>query len=131
MAIRSVVKALIGRSGSVLLNRCRDAEGRAQRQYEPMEQAPAEEISQDARDRAGYPDHAHRIMHILAADIRGDVPRGEPSELDMSMEECEWVPLAEAVRLGTLRPAQLRGRLAGLAAARGAVWLSVSGAEEE
>ncbi|MGN1070540.1 MAG: NUDIX domain-containing protein [Candidatus Fimadaptatus sp.] len=126
MAIRSVVKALIVRSGSVLLNRCRDAEGRAlydlpgggQRQHEPMEQALArevmeetgytiararlvalaEEISQDARDRAGYPDYAHRIMHIFAADIRGDVPRGEPSKL---------------------------------ASARGAVWLSASGAEEE
>lgn len=77
MAIRSAVKALIVRSGRVLLSRCRDAEGRAQRQYEPMEQALAREV----------------------------------------MEETGY--------------AIARARLAGLASARGAVWLSAGGAEEE
>lgn len=85
MAIRSMVKAIIVRPGSVLLNRCRDAEGRAlydlqgggQRQHEPMEQALARELM----DETGY---------TIA-----------------------------------------RARLVGLASARGAVWLSAGGAEEE
>lgn len=126
MAIRCTSKAIIVKNGCVLLNRCRhlnggvyyDLPGGGQRTSETMEEALVREI----REETGYevcsvrfaglaeeiytdplicrhhPEYAHRLLHIFIAQFKSE-HRTSPTEKDLCMEECVWVPLETAEKL--------------------------------
>ncbi|MBR5545552.1 MAG: NUDIX domain-containing protein [Clostridia bacterium] len=123
MPIRCTSKAIILNDGKILLNRCikpdgcayYDLPGGGQRLYETMEETLirevreetgytirvirfaglAEEIYLSALMREKYPEYTHRILHVFAAECT-DAPRERPSEKDLQMEECVWMPLEMA-----------------------------------
>lgn len=131
MSIRCAAKALVLHEGRLLLNRCREADGRVyydlpgggQRPYETMEDAVrrevleetgyavevgrfialAEEIYDDARLRQAFPDYSHRIYHIFLARLTGE-QRHEPTESDWHQDGCEWFTPEEAERLPCVFP---------------------------
>ncbi len=122
MPIRSAAKAVIVRDGCILLNRCfaegygtyYDMPGGGQNQGESLEQAIirecleetgytvqvgsflalSEEIFLNPLLRERYPNHVHRVYHAFLCDIREDVPRIEPTEIDYDAVELEWVALS-------------------------------------
>lgn len=140
MAIRCASKAIILEDGSVLLNRCRRADGSVyydlpgggQKIYENLEQALirevkeetgydvkvdkfiglAEEIYTSDYLREKYPEYTHRILHIFKADIIDD-KKDQPTEKDYEMEECTWVPLSNMECIETC-PACLKDLLINL-----------------
>ena len=123
MSIRCASKAIILDDGNILLNRCRQFDGRiyydlpggGQHPYGSMEDALvrevreetgytvrvirfaglAEEIYTSAFMREKYPEYTHRILHLFAAECT-DKPRKQPLEKDFQMEECVWLPLEQA-----------------------------------
>lgn len=125
MPIRCASKAIIVRDGCILLNRCHhfngsiyyDLPGGGQHTYETLEDAlirevreetgytvrvvrfagMAEEIYTSPLMREKYPEYTHRILHLFAAELT-DVPRLQPTEKDLYMDECVWMPLEEAER---------------------------------
>jgi len=125
MPIRCAAKAIIVRDGCILLNRCHhfngsiyyDLPGGGQHTYELIEDAlirevreetgyavrivrfagMAEEIYTSALMRERYPEYTHRILHFFVAEITDD-GACLPSEKDLSMDECIWMPLDEAER---------------------------------
>lgn len=134
MAIRSTVKAIIIRDGSVLLNKCvhrngmpyYDLPGGGQHQYEAMEDALrrevmeetgytvasarfaalAEDIFTDKGLREKYPDYSHRIYHIFAVTL-ADAPQRRPTEVDWGMETSVWVSVEQLGALEETYPAAL------------------------
>jgi len=125
MPIRCAAKAIIVRDGCILLNRCHhfngsiyyDLPGGGQHTYELIEDAlirevreetgytvrvvrfagMAEEIYTSALMRERYPEYTHRILHFFAAEPTDDCVC-PPSEKDLYMDECIWMPLDEAER---------------------------------
>ena len=150
MPIRSAAKALIVHEGRLLLNRCVHADGRVyydlpgggQKQYESLEDAVirevreetgyavrvvrfaalAEEIYTSEAMQTRYPEYTHRMMHIFLAELASEASC-TPSELDMGMECCEWVPLEAVKDIGELHPSALKTALYDILAAKEAVWL--------
>lgn len=126
MGIRCTSKAVIFRAGKLLLNRCRqlngeiyyDLPGGGQHLYETMEDALtrevreetgytvrivrfagiAEEIYISALMRKKYPEYTHRILHLFVAECT-DVPRAVPSETDLYMDECVWIPIEQVKQM--------------------------------
>lgn len=153
MGIRSAAKAVIIRDGRVLLNRCRHADGRVyydlpgggQLQYETMEAAVCREVMEEtgytvgrmrfaavAEDiyldeglRRDYPDYSHRIYHIFAAEIT-DAPRNEPTEVDLGMEKCVWVNLADVGALPETYPDRLGELIECIVNGGPAMWLGTA-----
>lgn len=125
MPIRCTSKAIIVRDVCILLNRCRhlneriyyDLPGGGQHTYETLEDAlirevreetgytvrivrfagMAEEIYTSALMHERYPEYTHRILHFFVAEIT-DEGASSPSEKDLCMDECIWMPLDEAGR---------------------------------
>lgn len=123
MSIRCTSKAIIFHDGRILLNRCRkrdgsiyyDLPGGGQHPYETMEDALIREVREETGYtvriirfaglteeiytseymRNKYPEYTHRILHLFAAECE-DVPRVEPTEKDLQMEEWVWLPLEQA-----------------------------------
>jgi len=121
MSIRCASKAIILENGSILLNRCKRADGTTyydlpgggQKIYENLEQALirevkeetgydvkidkfialAEEIYTSNYLREKHPEYTHRILHIYKADII-DNKKNQPTETDIEMEESVWMPLS-------------------------------------
>lgn len=134
MAIRSTVKAIIIKDGSVLLNKCAhrdgapyyDLPGGGQHQYETMEDALrrevmeetgytvasarfaalAEDIFTDKERREKGSDYSHRIYHFFAATL-ADAPQHRPTEVDRGMEKSVWVPVEQLGALEETYPAAL------------------------
>lgn len=126
MGIRCTSKAVIFREGKLLLNRCRqlngeiyyDLPGGGQHLYETMEDALtrevreetgytvrivrfagiAEEIYTSALMREKYPEYTHRILHLFVAECT-DVPRAVPTETDLYMDECVWLPIEQVKQM--------------------------------
>ena len=97
---------------------CYDLPGGGQNQYETLEEAVVrecleetgytvtvkrmagvyEEIMLSETFRKLYGAHAHKVHFIFLCEL-ADMPRVEPSELDMDMEGAEWVDLADVHNL--------------------------------
>ena len=148
--IRSAAKAVIIRDGRVLLNRCRNEDGReyydlpggGQLQYECLEDAVrrevmeetgytvggmrfaavAEDIYLDEGLRRDYPDYSHRIYHIFAAEITG-APRNEPTEVDWGMEKSVWVKLEDVSALPDTFPYRLDELIENIVKGGAVMWL--------
>lgn len=150
MPIRSAAKALIVREGKLLLNRCvhsngsvyYDLPGGGQQPYESLEQAVvrevreetgyivrvmrfaalAEEIYTSGKLRKEYPEYTHRVKHIFVAELT-DEQQGAPTELDMGMERCEWIPLESLKDLAELHPSALKNEAYNILAKGETMWL--------
>lgn len=122
MSIRCAAKAIIVHEGKVLLDYSGSGDmgafyslpGGGQNQYETIREAIIrecleetgytvvpeafvalfEEISTNEAYRVEYPDYTHKVMHIYRCHL-ADVPRQEPTEMDMGQDDCVWVPVEE------------------------------------
>ncbi len=137
--IRSTSKAIILHEGRILLNRSLDVRrgmyyslpGGGQHRFEPLEKAVVrecleetgyrvrpvrlaavcEEIWNSAEYLEKYPEYAHRMLHIFLCTLDETVPRHTPTEKDLNMLDCVWIPL-DALDGLTLEPALLQGCVA-------------------
>jgi len=149
MSIRSGAKALIVQNGSILLNRCRHADGRVyydlpgggQHPYESLEEAVLREVreetglgvrilrfaalSEEIYTSPGlqqrYPDYTHRVLHIFLAEPTGEIFTATGT--DMGMEGHEWIPLELVRALPELCPHALKDRLYDILSAENALFL--------
>ncbi len=120
MAIRCASKAIIINNGSILLNKCKNDDGRiyydlpggGQNVYESLEEALvrevkeetgydvrvekfialAEEIYTSEELRKTFPEYTHRIFHVFKAELINDT-KEEPTDTDYAMVGSEWIPL--------------------------------------
>ena len=152
MSIRSGAKAIIIKDGSILLNRCRKADGvyydlpgGSQNQHEALEDAIlrevkeetgytarilrfaalAEEIHTDPFVREKHPEFSHRVLHLFLAELTDDEPQA-PTELDLGMESHVWLPLTEFSQLREVYPPSLPARIDEILASPGALWLGTA-----
>lgn len=138
MTIRSAAKAVILSGDKVLLNKCSDSDllgeyydlpGGGQHPLETMEDAVkrecleetgyrvavdkflalGEEIYDDARLQALFPDYTHRIYHVFQCHII-DERQYEVTERDYSQVGSEWVNI-EDIRSINIYPRPLRAAL--------------------
>ena len=126
MSIRCISKAVILENGSILLNKCKQEDGRiyyglpggGQNAYETLEQAVVREVKEETgydvyvngfialveeiytnnELRVKFPEYTHRVSHIFKASLIND-RKGEPTEKDFEMEECVWIPLNSVEQL--------------------------------
>ena len=152
MSIRSGAKAIIIKDGSILLNRCRKADGvyydlpgGGQEQYEALEDAVlrevkeetgytarilrfaalAEEIHTDPFVREKHPEFSHRVLHLFLAELTDDEPQA-PTELDYGMEAPVWMPISEFRQRHNTYPPALPARIDEILASPGALWLGTT-----
>lgn len=149
MSIRLAAKALVLHEGKLLLNRCRDRQGRlyytfpggGQNPGETLEEAVVrevleetgltvrferfaaffEEIMEDPAVQAAHPDYFHKSFHFCRCALTGQAPV-PPCEMDSSQEASVWVPLEEVAALPVF-PAPVHGELPRLLSTEDPVYL--------
>lgn len=154
MAIRSAVKTIVVRKGSILLIKYisergfvhYELPGGGQEQFETMEEAArrefleetgyhikidkfvalAEEIFLDKELRENYPNYAHRILHIFQAEIISeDLTIDKEIVFDKNQVGCEWIPI-ERVSDVYLIPRPVKDRLSEIINSKSPIYLSTS-----
>lgn len=149
VSIRCASKAIIIRENHILLNRCfypdggvyYDLPGGGQHPFESMEQAVMREIREETGYCARvlrlaalseeiwtdeelcrlYPDYCHRILHVFHAEVLSDAPCA-PSEKDMGMDRCVWIPIDDVAGLAETNPTYIKTELKRILAASGPLY---------
>ncbi len=149
MSIRNSAKAIIIKSGKLLLNKCENEiqgiyytlPGGGQNQNETMEEAVKrecleetgisisvnkmvgiyEEIQTDEDRQENYPDYAHKIFHIFLCNISSPEVH-KPVETDEEQISSEWVEISTLSNLN-FSPKEISSNIIKLINTKGVLFL--------